>query len=68
MKDIQKGLREDQAASTREINTESRHATVLNRELDQSSSVKDEEGQAKEAATKGTFAANNRGRRRMKSR
>ena len=57
MKDVQKGSREDQSASTREINTESWHATVLNRELDRISSVKDEEGRA----TKGTSAANDRG-------
>ena len=56
-----KGSREDQNASTCNINTEGRHAIVLNRELDRSSDAKDEEDPEMEAATKGTSATNGRG-------
>ena len=49
-----KGSREDQGASTGEINTESRHVVVVNRQLDRSRSATDEEGRAKEAATNET--------------
>ena len=56
-----KGSCEDQTASTGEVNTNSRHAVVLNWELDRSSSAKDEEVRSEQVATKGTSTVNDRG-------